>query len=71
MLLHSADMNSLALYTPDWSIPRGTTENLLQNSALLHAILHSSHHLLNVLLQIANKLSLSNQKKKKTCTTIT
>jgi hypothetical protein len=32
-------------------------------STLLHAILHPSHHLLNVLLQIANKLGLSNKKK--------
>jgi hypothetical protein len=32
-------------------------------STLLHAILHPSHHLLNVLLQIANKLGLSNTKK--------
>jgi hypothetical protein len=32
-------------------------------SILLHAILHPSHHLLNVLLQIANKLGLSNKKK--------
>jgi hypothetical protein len=30
-------------------------------STLLHAILHPSHHLLNVLLQIANKLGLSNK----------
>jgi AraC-like DNA-binding protein len=28
----------------------------------IHAILHHSHHLLNVLLQIANKLGLSNKK---------
>jgi hypothetical protein len=28
-------------------------------STLLHAILHPSHHLLDVLLQIANKLGLS------------
>jgi hypothetical protein len=33
-------------------------------STLRHAILHPSHHLLNVLIQIANKLGLS---KKKTC----
>jgi hypothetical protein len=32
-------------------------------STLLQDILHPSHHLLNVLLQIANKLGLSNQKK--------
>jgi hypothetical protein len=32
-------------------------------STLLHAILHPSHHLPNVLLQIANKLGLSNKKK--------
>jgi hypothetical protein len=32
-------------------------------STLLHAIFHPSHHLLNVLLQIANKLGLSNEKK--------
>jgi hypothetical protein len=32
-------------------------------SALLQDILHPSHHLLNVLLQIANKLGLSNKKK--------
>jgi hypothetical protein len=31
-------------------------------STLLHAILHPSHHLLNVLLQTANKLDLSNKK---------
>jgi hypothetical protein len=30
-------------------------------STLLHAILHPSHHLLNVLFQIANKLGLSNK----------
>jgi hypothetical protein len=30
-------------------------------STLLHAILHPSHHLLNVLLQIANKLDVSNK----------
>jgi hypothetical protein len=34
-------------------------------SALLHAILHPSHHLLNVLLQIANKLGLSKKKQQK------
>jgi hypothetical protein len=34
-------------------------------SILLHAILHPSHHLMNVLLQIANKLGLSNKKKQK------
>jgi hypothetical protein len=33
-------------------------------STLLHAILHPSHHLLNVLLQIANKLGLSKKKKR-------
>jgi hypothetical protein len=32
-------------------------------STLLQDILHPSHHLLNVLLQIANKLGLSNKKK--------
>jgi hypothetical protein len=32
-------------------------------STLLQDILNSSHHLLNVLLQIANKLGLSNKKK--------
>jgi hypothetical protein len=32
-------------------------------STLLQAILHPSHHLLNVLLQIANKLGLSNKSK--------
>jgi hypothetical protein len=32
-------------------------------STLLHAILHPSHHLLNVLLYIANKLGLTNKKK--------
>jgi hypothetical protein len=31
-------------------------------STLLHAILHPSHHLLNVLLQIANKLGHSKKK---------
>jgi hypothetical protein len=31
-------------------------------STLLHAVLHPSHHLLNVLLQIANKLGLSKKK---------
>jgi hypothetical protein len=31
-------------------------------STLLQDILHPSHHLLNVLLQIANKLDLSNKK---------
>jgi hypothetical protein len=31
-------------------------------STLLHAFLHPSHHLLNVLLQIANKLGLSKKK---------
>jgi hypothetical protein len=31
-------------------------------STLLHAILHPSHHLLYVLLQIANKLGLSKKK---------
>jgi hypothetical protein len=31
-------------------------------STLLHAILHPSHHLLNVFLQIANKLGLSKKK---------
>jgi hypothetical protein len=34
-------------------------------STLLQDILHPSHHLLNVLIQIANKLGLSNKKKKK------
>jgi hypothetical protein len=34
-------------------------------STLLHAILRPSHHLLNVLLQITNKLGLSKKKKKK------
>jgi hypothetical protein len=38
--------------------------NFLVVSTLLHAILHPSHNLLNVLLQIANKLSLSNKKRK-------
>jgi hypothetical protein len=33
-------------------------------STLLHAILHPSHHLLTVLLQIANKLGLSKTKTK-------
>jgi hypothetical protein len=33
-------------------------------STFLHGILHPSHHLLNVLLQIAHKLGLSNKKKK-------
>jgi hypothetical protein len=32
-------------------------------STLLQDILHPSHHLLNVLLEIANKLGLSNKKK--------
>jgi hypothetical protein len=32
-------------------------------STLLDAILHPSHHLLNVLLKIANKLGLSNKRK--------
>jgi hypothetical protein len=31
-------------------------------STLLHAIIHPSHHLLNVLLQTANKLGLPNKK---------
>jgi hypothetical protein len=31
-------------------------------STLLHVILHPSHHLLSVLLQIANKLGLSKKK---------
>jgi hypothetical protein len=31
-------------------------------STLLQDILHPSHHLLNVLLQVANKLGLSNKK---------
>jgi hypothetical protein len=35
-------------------------------STFLHAILHPSHHLLNVLLQTANKLGLSKKKKKVT-----
>jgi hypothetical protein len=34
-------------------------------STLLQDILHFSHQLLNVLLQLANKLGLSNRKKKK------
>jgi hypothetical protein len=33
-------------------------------STLLQDILHPSHHLLNVLLEIANKLGLSNKQKK-------
>jgi hypothetical protein len=37
--------------------------NFVVLSTFLHAILHPSHHLLNVLLQIANKLGLSNKKK--------
>jgi hypothetical protein len=35
-------------------------------STLLQDILHPSHHLLNVLLQIANKLGLSNKQTKNT-----
>jgi hypothetical protein len=39
-------------------------------STLLQDILHHSHHLLNVLLQIANKLGLSNKKKIIPCSRI-
>jgi hypothetical protein len=35
---------------------------LMLLSTLLQDILHPSHHLLNVLIQIANKLGLSNKK---------
>jgi hypothetical protein len=41
---------------------KATLELLL--STLLQDILHLSHHLLNVLLQIANKLGLSNKQEK-------
>jgi hypothetical protein len=39
------------------------TNRVVLLCTLLQDILHPSHHLLNVLLQIANKLGLSNQKK--------
>jgi hypothetical protein len=48
----------------DWSIAVALTNSGVLLSTLLQDILHPSHHLLNVLLQSANKMDLSNKKKK-------
>jgi hypothetical protein len=45
-------------------VSKPLTNRGVQLSTLLHAILNPFHHLLNVLLQIANKLGLSNKQTK-------
>jgi hypothetical protein len=47
----------------DWRLGEPLTNRGVLLSTLLKDILHTSHHLLNILLQIANKLGLSNKRK--------